>query len=834
MIPLISNADEVINGIIIDTSASNTSNKTSLDGYRFTSSQGQNIPLVPVTHTPVPPPSSGNDDSSSNDTYYIYFDGKPIIPITTEEFESGRFFNVPPIEEPSPTHINFIEEIQQPQSPRPSHSSAQFSQFETDTRSFHRRVDQSARAWSNHLLLGELTPPAAWLQQQKELGFSDVVLLGQLEYWQLSHYRGMLEKMPAFPVLIAQLADEIRRNPDFMKNSVPGLRYESHYKKYWQDTLGDGVWGTMLGSIASLKSHPDDHSKFQRMVLDYDEKFTAQNAAYNKTLQQNKEAALRAQEPQVDPNDPYDSEGCYTPFPTDVVLPEFDDPFALTNLADQYMGLSGVIPHTPGLIPYRNFVLERAAALKAAAASSYVTQDHRVAIDHTILQQHPELGYVANFSGNQAQLRLHKELAAQINEAGTFARTNSDNILAAKNAPLVYALSNAAAVQDNPTTAFHLSDACFNLNRLTTMLDAVLPPEAKIIGKALATLDVPETAKILGSGVAQGLIATGEHVRQLITHPINTTINDIVQTGQLVSNSLSAAYALTLGSHEEAAAVWNKLEQTGQHLYNHPEQAVALITQMLLPVPGVMALTNAKRLNMLDKISDVVRKELAVSRVVAAAGAQGEMMSFALQPVMQSVKTIQKAAAQVKQGGGKAQKNIPVFRDSAIPVKAEVVVQAHGKRMPGIHWKHVYDTQVKVPNITNGKKTNPRLTGGHSEAKKNFPQAGNVYKDHNALGCPQAPGYYNKDILDKKLVKNSTFFPQDFSKEKIRATIREAYRDAIRSPQKQDNPYGLIGHTNNGVPIRFWFHQQDITKTINSKTTTQTVYYIHSVYPEMR
>ncbi len=808
MMPLITLPDEKINGIIIDSSSNSKQSTNGLEGYRYTASQEtSSIPEVPAAMpatTAATASSAGGNNTNQSIPEFVGDFTSPEFQAWHKYFEpdTPRFKHYLPPTTLSQPQLNFAEAIQQPQKKQTSHNSAQFEQFAADTRSFHRKLKQHDQAQRNHMILGMLTPPAEWLRQQKEMGFADVVLLSQLEYWQIDRYRTMLEKMPAFPFLIFQLADEIRRNPDFMKDSVPGLRYESHNKKYWQDTLGDGIWGTMLGNIASLKSHPDDHSKFQRMVLDYNKKFTTQNATYNNTLQQNKETMLRTIEPQADPDDPFDSDEHYTPFPAEVVLPEFDDPQALCDLADQYRGLSGVIPHTPELLPYRDLILDRATALNAAAPSSYISKDYRVTIDRSLLQQHPELEYVANFSGNLAQLRLHSELATQINNAGAFAKANHHNVLAT-NTPLVYALSNAAAAQDNPTAAFHIADACFNINHLTTMLDAVLP----------------QNIKIVGSGVAQGMVATANHMHQLITHPINTTINGIVQTGQLISNSLSAAYALTLGSHEEAAAVWNKLEQMGNHLYDNPDQAVAFITQMLIPAPGVMALANAKRLNMLGKLSHVIKKEMAVSHVIAAAGAGGEMMSFAMQPVIQSVKTMQKTAARAQQVTGKAGENITIIRGTLIPVKADAVINAHGKRMPGINWRHAYKHEF---NKRGG------LTGGHSEFKKDFSVVPGTHRDNNTLGFPQAPGFYYQEVTEPVtgLIKGSSFFPKNWSKSMIRKKLREAYKDGANNLHNQPNPLGLVGHTSEGVPIQFWFSK--------SSHNGKEVFMIKSFYPKMK
>lgn len=794
--------DEVTNNALATPTRSYRLGAMRFDGEKFVPSDGSL--LLPISMRPSQPLIVINSIENKNNE--------------TPGYENPQFYEWPeewntkpqPIrftlpEEVADVEVNFIREIQEPgrEHRNPQQESPQktcpgqerFEQSQADSRTFNRRINRANKAWREHMIIGMTTPPAAWLQQQKEIGFADSVLFGQLEFWQIPHYRSMLEKIPAFRVLIQQLAEEISRNPDFMKDGVLGLEYEKYYKKYWQDKLGNGVWGTLIGNIAGMKSHPEDHSKFQRIVQEYDAHYNTMYAAYDQQLQKNKEAALLETEPEADINDPEDSAGYYTPFPADIALPEFDDPQYISHLADQYYGLSGLIPQTAGLLPYRNLILDRAAVLKAAATQSYTKQDHSVNINHQVLAEYQELGHVAQFSGNAVQLRLHSELAAQINAAASFAKANPDNALAANNAPITYAFSSAAATQDNPAAAYHLADACFNLNHLTSMLDAILP----------------QSVKTVGSGVTQGLISSGEHLKCLITSPVSTVINDIAQTGQLVSNSLCAVYAITLGSQEESAAVWNSLANTGQFLSDNPDKAVAMITQMLLPVPGVMAFSNAKRLNLLSKLSNAIKNEHAVSKVITAAGANGEMISFAMQPLSNSTKIMQKSIAA-------GQKTTAKIAKKVYTTLREEVTDLYRKRMPPVNWKHIYHGE-----IIGGK---PK--GMHSEIKQIFTPI---------QGTEQGPGVfglYSKNVIKNGVAKPSNFFPKDWSRAKIRQKLREAYKDGILNSQKQTKTSGLLGYTSEGIPIRFWFKTDKRPKIFGGKQTIETYHYINSAYPEFR
>lgn len=83
----------------------------------------------------------------------------------------------------------------------------------------------------------------------------------------------------------------------------------------------------------------------------------------------------------------------------------------------------------------------------------------------------------------------------------------------------------------------------------------------------------------------------------------------------------------------------------------------------------------------------------------------------------------------------------------------------------------------------------------------------------------------------KDLERDSTFFPKDWAKAKIRKKLREAYKDGVANPQKQDQAFGLLGHTREGVPIRFWFDKKTVVKTINGKNAQESVFFIQSAYP---
>ena len=76
-------------------------------------------------------------------------------------------------------------------------------------------------------------------------------------------------------------------------------------------------------------------------------------------------------------------------------------------------------------------------------------------------------------------------------------------------------------------------------------------------------------------------------------------------------------------------------------------------------------------------------------------------------------------------------------------------------------------------------------------------------------------------MLHKSLEKDSTFFPKDWSANKIQQKLREAYKDGILNPQKQTKTTGLLGHTSEGIPIRFWFKTEKRSKIVNGKRTVE-------------
>jgi hypothetical protein len=95
----------------------------------------------------------------------------------------------------------------------------------------------------------------------------------------------------------------------------------------------------------------------------------------------------------------------------------------------------------------------------------------------------------------------------------------------------------------------------------------------------------------------------------------------------------------------------------------------------------------------------------------------------------------------------------------------------------------------------------------------------------------QSHGFFHKNMLHKSLETDATFFPKNWPKSKIRKKLREAYKDGVAKPQKQDQAFGLLGHTREGVPIRFWFDKKTVIKTINGENVQESVFFIHSVYP---
>lgn len=120
----------------------------------------------------------------------------------------------------------------------------------------------------------------------------------------------------------------------------------------------------------------------------------------------------------------------------------------------------------------------------------------------------------------------------------------------------------------------------------------------------------------------------------------------------------------------------------------------------------------------------------------------------------------------------------------------------------------------------------------------------NFFKDltttlKQALGIkePQDPyklGFYSEVItMEDGQKKFLTRFPKGWTKKKIEKRLREAYKDAMNNPDKQDKSRGLIGHTKEGIPIRFWLEIKNTSKIVDGELVTDKIVLIKSFYPEI-
>jgi hypothetical protein len=761
----------------------------------YTSAQGHDIPSIPLTPPQAEPFYSLSSSSGSSGDKFVqnystgaheYYDPRCDIP--NRSIRGPEWVTVSPgaLERITPNKPILVPEAfseKQRQKLNRSDFAEQMRAASDETR--HRMNIQAAKN-REYLLRGMTTTPDQWRQILKELGLPEVSLLTEYNYWQIAKFRQYLETIPGFREHIRQLAQAIKDNPKFMKDGVWGLEYEKHNTKYFREKLGNNPLGMLFGGVAGLFSDPRDHSKFHDLVHAYEDYFSQQEAVEAVQLQAVKDhnQALADQLEEIyNPSDPSDPR---EPFPTIIRTNTYDDPFCISDVAKYYEGQSALIPHTKGMEPYRDRILQRAKALRAASMDTSTPTTHTLKLDPAVLQESPELGYVAHFDGNAAQLRLHKELVYEINSARNLLKETPNNPFAQANEPLIQAISSAAVVQENPQAAFHFADACFHLNSLTQILDRAIPNEAKIVA----------------GGVAMGLEQTAQHVASLLTHPIDTVYNDLVNTGKLAATALSAGYTLAFGSQEDAQLIINKLVQTKNYFRGNPEQAVAFITQMLIPVPGAMALASGKNLGIISKLATGIKKQqqfaAAVGAVAGVSNKSATALAKALQPAIQSVQKVVKKTTQT-----------PVVKATVAATKTlrEEVIALYGTTMPPINWKHIFHTEMGI------KKGAPSLKGYHSENKisgiKILSQT-----------PPNAHGVYKAIFTDRGLTKTSTFFPKDWNRSKILEKSREAWNDAMKNIKSQTNARGVIGKTSEGMPIEFWFHRD-----CNGK------YIINSIYP---
>ena len=480
------------------------------------------------------------------------------------------------------------------------------------------------------------------MQSLRESGLPDAALIEQYDYWQLPAFQKFLETLPGFPGHIKFLSQAIAKDKNFMKKGIPGLRYHSANREYWKDKFGDGFWGGLFGDVGSWFSNDEDFSRFHKMIEHAENHFAKKEEAYKKQLQEIKEKQCASI---VGGN-------------ANIVTPSFDDPINVAQVAEFYRDLSAQIPHSPGLEPYREYILERSKELQTAAASAYTMHEYALPINQEVLKNNPELATVADFEGNAAQARLHKELVAQINFANAYQKVAPGNPCVQINNPLIQALSSAAVVQDNPKVGFYFADACYHLNKLSILIDQAIPASAKTVAR----------------GVAMGMQETAHHVVELIKNPASTLYNDLVNTAKFASSALAAAYTLACGSPAEVAHVFKDIKNIGKFFYDHPDQAVALITQLVLPTPVGMVVASAKQLALTTKLYKAVTKQREFATALAAAGGKDKKVQEAIkssQPLMQSFEEFgQEAAKKAKQAGknkGAAQPPPPKFVKPDVP-----------------------------------------------------------------------------------------------------------------------------------------------------------------------
>jgi hypothetical protein len=769
----------------------------------YTSAQGHDIPSVSLT----PPQAessyfSSSSSESSGDRFvqnystgaHEYYDPRCDIP--NRSIRGPEWVTVSPgeLERITPNKPILVPEALPPSLPPQYRKRPGQSKFAEQMRAgadeMDRRMKRQAARDRTYLIIGQITTPEQWRQLLKECGAAEIELLSQYNYWQIAQFRQYLETIPGFREHIRQLAQAIKENPKFMKDGVWGLEYEKHNTKYFKDKLGNGVCGSFLGWVAGAFSDPRDHSKFHDLVHAYEDYFSKQEAVEAVQLQAVKDhnqALADHLEEIYNPSDPSDPR---EPFPTIIRTNTYDDPFCISDVAKYYEGQSALIPHTKGMEPYRDRILQRAKALRAAAMDPSTPSAHTLNLNPTVLQQNPELGYVSQFEGNAAQLRLHQELVYEINSAHNKITQSPGNPFAQANEPLIQAFSSAAVVQENPQAAYHFTDACIHLNTLTDLLEMAMPGSKKIVDDGVA---------LAGEQIKQ-------HIVNLFEHPCETLRNDIINAGNLAANALFTGYLLTFNSQEATKLAFNRITQVKNFLLDNPVQTIALIAQMALPTPGGFAIASAKNLGITAKLATGLAKQqqiaAAIGAVAGVSNKQAKALMKAAQPALQSVQQVVK----------KAQQAPPKVAGAVARTLREEVIALYSTTMPPVNWRHIFCSEVRT------NRQGCKITGFHSEL--------NNLKNNNLEILSRSPanqhGIYSSVYFHKGLTKKSTMFPKDYNMKKIKQVAQEAYDHGIKNPSIQDKANGLIGISSDGIKVRFWF----------SRDKKSGQFFIDSFHPE--
>jgi len=126
-------------------------------------------------------------------------------------------------------------------------------------------------------------------------------------------------------------------------------------------------------------------------------------------------------------------------------------------------------------------------------------------------------------------------------------------------------------------------------------------------------------------------------------------------------------------------------------------------------------------------------------------------------------------------------------------------------------WKHIF-----APDFRKGKESYiARLAGWHHDYKNIIEKSGLIKVVNKKMF---KNGFYKADVmwLGKSLPKSKSFFPADWTTNKVMNIIIEAYQDALKygNVEQISSGYKIIGKTKCGITLKMYASKNGIISTV--------------------